>query len=110
MGAVKLKVNQNDRLIPRLFRLAWLLRLKQRDLISTYVQGSLLSTRRGAEFSISSEVFVCQSSKTDGQGIEYRIPRDCITPNQKGRADSENGDNRFKKSIDTLSIIYSGTK
>jgi len=48
----------------------------------------------GAEFPFSTKVPVRQSPGTDGQGAGYRLPRYCITPHQKGRADSENGANR----------------
>jgi hypothetical protein len=48
----------------------------------------------GAEFSFSAEIPVRQSPRTDGQCAGYRIPRDCIPPYQKSRADSENRENR----------------
>jgi hypothetical protein len=49
----------------------------------------------GTEFSLSTEVPVCQSAGADGQSVGYRLPRYSIPSHQKGRADSEKSANRF---------------
>ncbi len=48
------------------------------------------------QLSFSTEVPVRQSPRTDGQGAAYCLPRYCIPPHQKSRADSKYGKTRCR--------------
>jgi hypothetical protein len=59
----------------------------------------------GAEFSFSTEIPVRKLPGIDGQGAKYCLPRNCISPHQKDRSDSENGENGENRCSNTHSEI-----